>query len=82
MKKLVVYHLVTIIPIIVLLTYYLTNRIGIGAFAILFLLYGFIFRPIIDYYRLKGKGLVNRSDFIKSWGFVRFKYFYQLMFEK
>lgn len=82
MKKLFVYHAVTLIPMIAILSLYVYEVIGVGLFAGLFLLYAFVYRPIFDFQRLKEKGLVKKEEFVKSLGFVRFKYYYQLLFEK
>ena len=82
MKKLLVYHIVTITPIVLILALYIYEAIGTGLFALSFLVYAFVFRPIIDFQRLRQKGLVSKEDFWKSFGFVRFKYYYQLMFEE
>jgi len=82
MKKLLVYHLVTLIPMIGILALYIYGIVGVGLFATLFSIYAFVYRPILDFQRLKEKGLVKKEDFVKSFGFIRFKYYYQLMFEK
>jgi hypothetical protein len=82
MSRLAQYHILTLSPILVLCFLLAFKFIGNGLFAILFLLYAFIFRPIVDYKKLKRKGLVNRKIFIKSLGFVRFKYYTELMFEE
>jgi hypothetical protein len=50
-------------------------------FIILFMIYALIYRPIFDYNKLKSKGLVTKDQFIKSLGFIRFKYYHELMFE-
>lgn len=82
MKKLLQYHVVTLVPMIAILTLYVYNIIGVGLFALLFLVYAFVYRPVFDFQRLKEKGLVKKEDFLKSYGFIRFKYYYELMFQK
>ncbi|MBD8488277.1 hypothetical protein IFO69_05920 [Echinicola sp. CAU 1574] len=82
MKKLVAYHLVTILPMMIVMQLFLYDYIGWGNFFVLFVLYFFVYRPVWDYRRLKSKGLVNREEFVKSWGFIRFKYVQELMFKK
>ena len=82
MKNLSLYHIVTGTPIILLCFLYAFDLMGTFWFAGLFLIYGFFFRPVVDYYRLKEKGLVGKKEFMKSLGFIRFKYYYELMFEK
>jgi len=82
MDRLLNYHLATLIPMIIILYLYIYGVIGSGLFAIMFCLYAFIYRPIIDYKRLRKKGLVTKEEFIKSFGFIRFNYYYELLFEK
>ncbi len=67
---------------IVILSLYIYAVIGSALFAILFCLYAFVYRPYIDYKRLHEKGLVTKEEFIKSFGFIRFNYYYELLFEK
>lgn len=81
MKKLIKYHVFTLIPMIIILSLYIYHIIGVGFFAILFIIYAFVYRPVFDYQRLKEKGLVKKDEFVKSFGFIRFKYYYELMFE-
>ena len=82
MYKLLAYHLATLIPMMVILGLYSYAVIGSALFAILFCLYAFVYRPYIDFKRLHGKGLVTKDEFIKSFGFIRFNYYYELLFEK
>lgn len=82
MNKLLAYHLITLIPMVVILGLYSYAVIGSALFAILFCLYAFVYRPYIDYIRLHKKGLVTKEEFIKSFGFIRFNYYYELLFEK
>lgn len=82
MKNLFRYHLITLPPMILLLALYVYQNIGVGTFAATFLFYAFVFRPILDFQRLKEKGLMEEKDFWKVFGTIRFKYYYQLMFER
>jgi hypothetical protein len=61
---------------------YIYGVIGSGLFAILFCLYAFVYRPIVDYKKLQEKGLVSKEGFIKSFGFIRFRFLHELLFEK
>ena len=61
MNRLLTYHLVTLIPMMVILYLYIYGVIGSGLFAILFCLYALVYRPIIDYKKLQEKGLVTGS---------------------
>jgi hypothetical protein len=82
MNKLLAYHLITLIPMMLILYLYIYGVIGSGLFAILFCLYAFVYRPIVDYKRLQEKGLVTKDEFIKSFGFIRFRFLHELLFEK
>ena len=66
----------------VILYLYIYSVIGSGLFAILFCLYAFVYRPIIDYKKLQEKGLVSKEGFTKSLGFIRFRFLHELLFEK
>ena len=66
----------------VILYLYIYAIIGSALFAILFCLYAFVYRPYIDFKRLHEKGLVTKEEFMKSFGFIRFNYYYELLFEK
>jgi hypothetical protein len=82
MNKLLAYHLVTLIPMMVILYLYIYGFIGSGLFAILFCLYALVYRSIIDYKKLQEKGLFTKDEFLKSLGFIRFNYLSELLFEK
>jgi hypothetical protein len=82
MNKLLAYHLVTLVPMMVILYLYIYGVIGSGLFAILFCLYALVYRPIIDYKKLQEKGVVTKDEFIKSFGFIRFRFLHELLFEK
>lgn len=82
MKKLIAYHLATILPIMMVMQLFIFGYIGWLNFVGLFFVYFVVYRPFMDYRRLKSKGLVSREQFIKSWGFVRFKYYQELLFKK
>jgi hypothetical protein len=81
MKNLFQFHVLTLLPMMVLLGLYASQYMSSGWFIVLFLIYAFVYRPIFDYKKLREKGLVTKAEFLKSLGFVRFKYFSQLMFE-
>lgn len=82
MKKLFFYHLTTSLPLLVILPLYIYKIIGLAPFAIAVCLYAFVYRPIVDYKRLHEKGLVTKDEFIKSFGFIRFRFLHELLFEK
>ena len=82
MNKLFIYHLTATLPLVVILPLYIYKIIGLAPFAILFCLYALVYRPYIDFKRLHEKGLVTKDEFLKSFGFIRFNYYYELLFEK
>lgn len=81
MKKLIAFHLITLLPMFVIVGLYSYKLLPSSWFIILFMIYAIIYRPIFDYNKLKSKGLVTKNQFIKSLGFIRFKYYHELMFE-
>lgn len=81
-RNLAVYHLVTSLPLIFILIVYQFSIISLITFLILMCVYAFIFRPLIDYYRLKSLGIMNSTNFWKIFGLIRFKYYHELMFKK
>ena len=82
MNRLFTYNLTATIPLLVILPLYIYKIIGLAPFAIAACLYAFLYRPYIDFKRLHKKGLVTKEEFIKSFGFIRFKYLSELLFEK
>lgn len=82
MKKLFFYHLTSTLPLLIILPLYIYKVIGLAPFAIAVCLYAFVYRPIVDYKRLQEKGLVTKDEFIKSFGFIRFRFLQELLFEK
>ena len=82
MKKLLAYHIKATLPLMVILPLYIYKIIGLAPFAIAVCLYAFVYRPIVDYKRLQEKGLVTKDEFIKSFGFIRFRFLHELLFEK
>jgi len=82
MKKLFTYHLAASLPLLVILPLYIHRIIGLAPFAIAMILYAFVYRPIIDFKRLQEKRLVSKEKFIQSFGFIRFRYLHELLFEK
>jgi len=82
MNKLLSYHLTASLPLLVILPLYIYKIIGLAPFGIAVCFYAFVYRPIVDYKRLQEKGLVTKAEFIKSFGFIRFNYLSELLFEK
>lgn len=81
MKNLIIYYLQVFIPAIILFGLFKTNKIDFSEFIILFLIYGFVYRMFIDYYRLKSKNLIEKKDFWKLLiPGARIKYFFDLFF--
>jgi hypothetical protein len=82
MKKLFFYHLTATLPLLLILPLYIYKIIGLAPFGIAVCLYAFVYRPIVDYKRLQEKGLVTKDEFLKSLGFIRFRFLHELLFEK
>ncbi len=82
MNKLLAYHLTATLPLLVILPLYIYKIIGLAPFAIAVCLYAFVYRPVVDFKKLQEKGLVTKAEFIKSFGFIRFNYLSELLFEK
>lgn len=82
MKKLFLYHLAATLPLLVILPLYIYKIIGLAPFGIAVCLYAFLYRPIVDFKRLQEKGLVTKEEFRKSFGFIRFRFLHELLFEK
>lgn len=80
MKPLTKYHLITQSPTYFLLVLFCFQIIGSAVFTVCILIDLFMFRPIMDYKRLKQKGLVTRKEYLRSLGFVRLKHLEYLMF--
>lgn len=80
MKNLVIYYLIVNIPIVIILILYLNGLIPVSVFAILAVLEAFVYRPIIDYFRLRSLGLVKEWGFIKVFGLFRFKFYKEILF--
>jgi hypothetical protein len=85
MKNVWIYHLIVDTPAIIFVMYWVDAGLP-GVDLIIFgIVYPFIFRPIMDYYRLKAVGEIDQDDFWKMWkwgGLYRFKYYSTLMFGK
>lgn len=84
MKNLTLYHLITLLPIILILSLYAYEYIDTLTFAVLFFLYAFVYRPFFDFKRLKALELVKANEWRKFIGLgrIRFKFYSQLMFGK
>ncbi|MDN3668534.1 hypothetical protein QWY93_04250 [Echinicola jeungdonensis] len=82
MKKLIIYHIVAILPMMIVMQLFVFDYIDWINFSEMFFIYFFIYRPVVDYKRLKSKGLVNWKQYVRTWGFIRFKYYQELLFEK
>lgn len=83
MKNVWVYHLVVDLPIFLFFTYWFESGKSGVDFLIFGIVYPFIFRPIMDFYRLRALGIIEDKDFRKMWkwgGLYKFKYYNSLMF--
>ena len=85
MKNTLVYHLIVTLPIVVFFYYWLENGKSALALVTFCILYAFVFRPLMDYYRLRSLNIVEKDDLLKMWkwlGLYRFRYYTALMFGK
>ncbi len=82
MRNLLVYHISTLIPLVVIFYLYEFKYIDVLWLAILMLIYGLCFRPVVDYYRLKALNIMKDNEFWKIFGMIRFRYYKDLMFKK
>jgi hypothetical protein len=82
MKNVRTYQIASYVPIFILILCYVYRWVGIELFTGLFLFYFFVYRTILDYFRLKAKKLVTKDEYIKSFGFIRFKYLYEMIYQK
>lgn len=79
MKKLIYYYIVSNVVFVFILSLYLEEKISTGVFIILILIDSFVYRPIIDYLRLRQLDLVEKRDFKKMFGLYRFKFYKALL---
>jgi len=85
MKSTLIYHLIVTIPIILFFAYWIENGKTAVGLIIFGIVYAFVFRPLVDYYRLRALNLLGKEDLWKMWkwiGFYRFRYYSALMFGK
>ena len=86
MKNTWVYHLVTTVLFIAIFYPWLEKEISTAVFIVLYLVYSFVYFPIVDYHRLVALGKIQPGDYkeILNFGTVkyRFKYYGALMFGK
>lgn len=83
LKNVWTYHLIADGPLLLFAFYMSPGEIPRIYWLLPAVIYPFIYRPIIDYYRLLALGEIKEKDFPKMWkwaGFYRFKYYSKLMF--
>ena len=80
MKSTLVYYLYVLLPILLLI--FLTREGYFDSFEFVFCLFSYviIYRPVIDFLRLKSKGVLSTSDWGKGYliGYITNRYFVQL----
>lgn len=81
MRNLYIYHFATLTPLVLILFVYSYKYIDVRLFSVFILLYAFIYRPYLDYLRLKSLNLVSRNEWKKfiGLGLIRFKYYNELI---
>lgn len=80
MKNLFIYYIIVNIPLIIILSLYFSDSIPVSIFAILIIIEAFVYRPIIDYFRLKSLDLIKEKEFKKMFGLYRFRFYKTLLF--
>lgn len=80
MRSLFVYHAVTLPPIVVIVYFCAYHHIGVLFFVLLMSIYALIFRPILDFYRLRALNLIDDGGFWTIFGPARFRHYRKLMF--
>lgn len=79
-KNLVTYYILVFTPL-VLLAYY-SKSLESYLFVALLGVYIFVYSPLLDYYRLRNKSVINKKGlFLRFNPFLRFKYFKTLFFK-
>ncbi len=76
MKNLAVYYLEVLFPFIIILILFKSDYSFVAVISLL--IYAALYRPLIDYQRLKSKGVVNESFWKLYIPLFRIKYFKQL----
>jgi len=77
------YHLIADWPIFLFPLLFEVGESPRIYFFLFAILYPFVYRPFMDYYRLLALGEIEEKDFPKMWkwaGFYRFKWYSKLMF--
>lgn len=85
MKSTLIYHSIVTIPLVLFFGYWIENNRPAVDLVIFGVVYPFMFRPLMDYYRLRALNLIGKEDLWKMWkwiGFYRFRYYSALMFGK
>lgn len=85
MKSVWIYHLVADLPVLLFFIYYFESGRPLSALIAFGIIYPFVYRPIVDYYRLTALGKIKEGDYkkITRHGTLsyRFKYYSSLMFK-
>lgn len=79
MKKLILYFLSIILPVILILTLKNEGIFNDVTFIFVCFVYLILYRPIVDYFRLVDKGLISKNQFLSLFNpGTTFKYFKDL----
>lgn len=82
MNGLILYYIGSNLFTVILLALYVRGDLSIKLFIVLILVEAFIYRPLIDYLRLRKLKLVEKKDFKKMFGAFRFKFYKELLMGK
>ena len=81
LSKAWVYHVITLIPVVLLQGLWVYGFIHVRVFAAGLLLHCSIIWPIISYYRLKALNInVTPRDMLRTFTLIRFKYYTEMLF--
>lgn len=83
-KNVWMYHLIADGPALIFIWFWVeAGTPGSISFILFAFIYPFLYRPVVDYYRLLALEAIEKKDFPKMWkwaGFYRFKWYSKLMF--
>lgn len=78
MKQLITFYILILLPLFFI--FYIIPKLGLGStwFLVALSIYCLIYRPVVDYQRLKGRGIVRESFWKLYIPLFRFRYFKEL----
>jgi hypothetical protein len=80
-----IYHLIVDLPTLLFFIYWFESGHSAVDFTVFAIIYPFLYRPYMDFYRLRAMGILEDGEMHKVWKWgtlFRFKYYSKLMFGK